>query len=408
MQIIEVTTGRDKKKFHDFPRRLYRNDPNWVCPLDSVIESVFDPSQNHSFRNGVAARWILNDDKGKTIGRVAAFIDKIRSSAQKQPTGGMGFFEVINDREAAFMLFDTAKEWLAKQGMQAMDGPINFGENDNFWGLLIDGFMQQGYGMPYNMNYYKAFFEEYGFRNYFEQYSYHREARNEKGEFTRFPERLWKVAEWVAKKPGYSFRHFEFKNARKYIEDICEIYNSTWLHFKDDFTPIVPDILEESMVKAKAVIDEETVIFIYQNDKPVGFWVLLPDLNQILRYLNGKLDPISMIKFLYHKKTHKMTRLRAVVGGVRHSHQNQGIEAAIFYHLYGVFADKPWYREIELSWVGDYNPRMMASNEALGGIKMKTHCTYRYLIDSNLPFLRFKDEMAEKQKKRDENKEEVK
>ena len=221
----------------------------------------------------VATRWILKDDHGITIGRVAAFIDNVRSAAQKQPTGGMGFFEVIEDKKAAFLLFDTAKEWLSARGMEAMDGPINFGENDNFWGLLIDGFMQQGYGMPYNMKYYRELFESYGFRDYFEQYSYHREARNEKGEFTRFPERLWKVAEWVAKKPGYSFRHFEFSNARKFAEDICEIYNSTWLYLKEDFTPIIPEILEEAMRKAKPVLDEDTIIFMYQNDKPVGFWV---------------------------------------------------------------------------------------------------------------------------------------
>jgi hypothetical protein len=404
MKITEVTTRRHRKDFHDFPRKLYKDDPFWVCPLDSETEALFDPSRNHSFSHGEAVRWLLKNDRDITIGRVAAFIDRIRSSAQSQPTGGLGFLEVINDREAAFKLFDTAKEWLAERGMEAMDGPINFGENDNFWGLLVDGFMQQGYGMPYNMKYYRDFFEAYGFKNYFEQYSYHREARNEKGEFTRFPERLWKVAEWVAKKPGYSFRHFEFSNARKYVDDICEIYNSTWSHFKEDFTPLEPSIVLESMRRAKMVIDEETVIFMYQNDKPVGFWVLIPDLNQILRYLNGRLDPISMIKFLYHKKTRKMTRLRAVVGGVRHSHQNQGIEAAIFYHLYEVFKDKPWYREIELSWVGDYNPRMMASNEALGGIRMKTHFTYRYMINGQRPFMRFVDEMAEKQKIKDQNK----
>jgi hypothetical protein len=404
MQIIEVNSRHDRREFHNFPKKLYRNDPCWVSPLDSEIEGLFDPSKNHTFRHGVATRWILKDGKGKTIGRVAAFIDNIRSAAQNQPTGGMGFFEVIEDREAAFLLFDTARNWLSSRGMEAMDGPVNFGENDNFWGLLVDGFMQQGYGMPYNMKYYRDFFESYGFRNYFEQYSYHREARNEKGEFTRFPDRLWKVAEWVAKKPGYSFRHFEFSNAKKYVDDICEIYNATWSHFKDDFTPLDPVIVLESMTKAKAVIDEETVIFMYQNDKPVGFWVLLPDLNQILKYLNGRLDPVSLVKFLYYKKIHKMSRLRAVVGGVKHSHQNQGIEAAIFYHLYEVFKDKPWYKEIELSWVGDYNPRMMASNEALGGIKMKTHVTYRYMINDKISFMRFKDEMAEKQK----NKEEIK
>jgi hypothetical protein len=402
MQITEVITGSDRKEFHDFPKRLYKNDPFWVSPLDTEIEGLFDPAKNHSFEHGVAVRWILKDNSGKTIGRIAAFIDNVRSAAQKQATGGIGFFEVIEDKEAAFVLFDTAKVWLAAKGMEAMDGPINFGENDNHWGLLVDGFMQQGYGMPYSMRYYREFFEAYGFKNYFEQYSYHREVRNEKGEITRFPERIWKVAEWVVKKPGYSFRHFEFSNARKYINDICEIYNSTWSYFKDDFTPLVPDILEESLRKARPVIDEETVVFIYQNDKPIGFWVLLPDLNQILKYLHGKLDLISMIRFLWHKKNHKMTRLRAVVGGVMHSHQNQGIEAAIFYQLYQVFKNKPWIREIELSWVGDYNSRMMASNVALGGIKMKTHVTYRYLFNVTLPFIRFKDEMAEKQQNREQ------
>ncbi|MCU0462800.1 MAG: hypothetical protein MUF36_12460 [Bacteroidales bacterium] len=404
MQIIEISTKRDRKEFHDLPKRLYINDPFWVCPLDSEIEAIFDPSKNHSFRHGVATRWILRDESGKTTGRIAAFIDNVRSAAQKQPTGGMGFFEVIEDKKAAFLLIDTAKEWLSARGMEAIDGPINFGENDNFWGLLVDGFMQQGYGMPYNMKYYREFFESYGFQNYFEQYSYHREARNQKGEFTLFPERLWKVAEWVAKKPGFTFRHFEFRNARKYIDDICEIYNSTWLYLKEDFTPLVPDILEESMQKARQVLDEETIIFIYQNDKPVGFSVLLPDLNQILKYIHGKLDIISIIKFFYHKKTHKMTRLRAVVGGVKHSHQNQGIEAAIFYHLYEVFSKKPWYKEIELSWVGDYNPRMIASYEAMGAIKMKTHCTFRYLINDKLAFLRYKDEMAAKKRNKEEKK----
>jgi hypothetical protein len=99
-----------------------------------------------------------------------------------------------------------------------------------------------------------------------------------------------------------------------------------------------------------------------------------------------------------------MTRLRAVVGGVKHSHQNQGIEAAIFYHLYEVFSKKPWYKEIELSWVGDYNPRMMSSNEALGGIKVKTHCTFRYMINDKITFMRYKDEMAEKQRIKEEKK----
>jgi hypothetical protein len=104
-----------------------------------------------------------------------------------------------------------------------------------------------------------------------------------------------------------------------------------------------------------------------------------------------------MIKIVYYKLTREMTRMRAIVGGVLRSHQNTGVEAAIFFKLYEVFKRKPWLKELELSWVGDYNPKMLATYEALGAKKAKTHFTYRYLINDNLKFVRYKDEMAEKQ-----------
>src|ERR1035437_1849982 len=170
MKVIEVVTKHDRQDFLDFPKRLYKRDPFWICPLDSGIESVFDSNKNHTFAHGEAIRWILKDSEGNIIGRIAAFVDLIRSAANSQPTGGMGFFEVIENREAAFCLFNTASDWLSDRGMKAMDGPINFGENDNYWGLLVDGYTQQSFGMPYNKKYYKEFFEEYGFKNYFEQY----------------------------------------------------------------------------------------------------------------------------------------------------------------------------------------------------------------------------------------------
>ncbi len=132
----------------------------------------------------------------------------------------MGFFEVIESREAAFMLFDTAREWLSARGMKAMDGPINFGDNDNFWGLLVEGFTQPGFGMPYNKEYYLRYFEEYGFMIYFEQYSYHRDVAS----VVVFPERFRKIAEWISKRPGYTFPHFEYRDCDKFISDMVEIY----------------------------------------------------------------------------------------------------------------------------------------------------------------------------------------
>jgi hypothetical protein len=397
MKVVEVITKQDKKEFIDFPKELYKTDPCWVCQLDSGVESVFDPSKNHNFKHGEAIRWILKDDENHTIGRIAAFIDTVRSSANRQPTGGIGFFEVVENKEAAFSLFKTALDWHASKGIEAIDGPINFGENDNNWGLLVDGFMQQGFGMPYNKKYYQDYFEEFGFKNYFEQYSYHRDVRDPDNKIVRFPERIMKIAEWLSKRPGYSFRHFEFRNKEKYVKDIVEIYNSTWSVFKEDFTPLDPVILEESLENAKLIIDEKLIWFAYFNYKPIAFFVLFPDLNQILKYFNGKMNMWNMIRFIYFKTTHKMTRMRAVVGGVHPTHQNSGVESAIFLQLYKVFKKKPWFKELELSWVGDFNPRMLAIYEALGATKAKTHITFRYMINPKLPFVRFKDERSDKQ-----------
>ena len=396
MRVIEVITKYDNKEFIDFPKRLYSGDPFWICQLDSGIDSIFDTVKNHTFKHGEAIRWILKDDRDNTIGRIAAFIDRVRSAANRQPTGSIGFFEVTENREAAFTLFNKAREWLTERGMEAFDGPVNFGENDNYWGLLVEGFMQQGIGMPYNKKYYRAFFEEYGFKNYFEQYSYHREVRGTSNEIVQFPERIMKIAEWLTKRPGYSFHHFTFRNKEKFEKDIVEIYNSTWSVFKEDFTPLDLAFLEESLKKAKPIIDEELIWFAYYNDKPIAFFVLFPDLNQILKHFNGKLNLWNLMRFAYFKVTHEMTRARAVVGGVHPSYQNSGVESAIFLHLYNMFKKKPWFKELELSWVGDFNPKMIAIYEAIGAKKAKTHITYRYFINDNLPFVRYKDEMAEK------------
>lgn len=394
MKIKEVLTKPDKEEFISFPKKLYRGDPFWICQLDNTIESVFNPGTNHAFEHGEAARWILKDDSNITIGRVAAFIDNVRSAASRQPTGGMGFFEVTENREAAFLLFDTARDWLMDRGMEAMDGPINFGENDNNWGLLADGFMQQGFGMPYHKKYYRSFFEEYGFRKYFEQYSYHRAIRGDDNEIVQFPERIMKIASWLSKRPGYTFRHFEIRNKEKYIKDVADIYNSTWSVFKEDFTPLDHKFLLESFKKAKALIDEELIWFAYFNDKPIAFFILYPDLNQILSHFNGRINAFNLIRFFYYKLTHKMTRLRAIVGGVHPSYQNSGVESAIFLHLYNIFRKKPWLRELELSWVGDFNPRMIAIYEALGAKQAKMHITFRYLMKDKKQFLTYKEEMA--------------
>ena len=140
MKLFKVDNRKIRKEFIDVAKIIYKNNDTWVCPLDNEIDAIFDPEKNVYYKHGEAQRWILKDNNNHLIGRIAAFIDFKTAHIQDQPTGGMGFFECINDKETAFLLFDTAKKWLQEKGMEAMDGPVNFGETDSYWGLLVNGF----------------------------------------------------------------------------------------------------------------------------------------------------------------------------------------------------------------------------------------------------------------------------
>jgi hypothetical protein len=389
MKIIEVNDKNTKKDFLEVSRILYKNDKVWVCPLDREVEARFNPIKNNFLKDGDARRWILVDSSGDLIGRIAAFYNEKKSRETDQPTGGIGFFECINDLAAATVLFDTAKNWLESRGMEAMDGPVNPGENDSFWGCLVKGYTHPGYGMPYNFPYYQELFEEYGFKTYFEQFSYHLDV------VKPFPARFWKIADWVMKKPGFSFRHFTFREQEKFISDIVKIYNQSWSTFKADFTPMNPEPLRETLQEAKMIIDEEIIWFAYHNDEPIAFFVMFPDVNQIIKPFRGKLNLWNMIRFIYFKHTRKINRVRALLAGVVPKFQNSGIESAIFSQYNKVIPPKKKYKEIELSWVGDYNPKMQSLYKAVDAQLAKKHITYRYLFDRNKPFRRFMPELFE-------------
>ena len=159
------------------PVGLYKNDNNWIRPLDDDIEKIFDPKRNKYFKRGNAIRWVLYNSKNKLAGRIAAFYLNDENSENDQTTGGIGFFDCINDQEAANLLFDTSKAWLLKNGMEAMDGPINFGSRETFRECLSEGFFEPNYNMPYNYKYYNTLFENYGFKNYFDQFTFHMDLK---------------------------------------------------------------------------------------------------------------------------------------------------------------------------------------------------------------------------------------
>ncbi len=374
MKVIEVNDKPTQKLFLDVVELIYRDDKEYVRPLDNMVEEVFDPSTNTYFNHGIATRFILID-QDKVIGRIAAFINYKKADGFDQPTGGVGFFECINNSEAAHLLFDTAKDWLKVHNMEAMDGPINFGENDNFWGCLVEGYSQPGFGMQYNPPYYKELFESYGFTTYFEQITNHLDLT------VPFPERFWKIAGWVVKKDGFSFKHFKIKEADKFIDDFETVYNDAW-KFHENFTPIDKKVLKATMMKAKAFMMEDLIWYAYHDNKPIGFLVLFPDVNQILKHFNGKMSLLNKIRFLWMKQRKYMTRARVVILGVVPKFQRSGIESGLFWHLKGSVDRNPHLKELELSWVGDFNPKMRVLQESMGASFGKKHITYRYLFNN--------------------------
>ena len=369
-RLIPVTDKRTRRQFHDVMREIYKNDINFICPPDKIIEGIFTPGENVFFNHGEATRWILLDQNNKLAGRVAAFINRKKAFTFQVPTGGMGFFECVNDYKAAEILFENCRAWLAERGMEAMDGPINFGENDNFWGLLVEGFMPQSFGMNYNPPYYKTFFERYGFTVYFEQ------VTNMLDLTKPFPERFWKIADWVRQKQEYNFRHFSYKETEKFISDFMEIYDDAW-QFHENFTPTDPQAIRLMLAELKSVLVPEFVWFAYHGNEPIAFELMLPDINQLFRYFNGKINWWGKLKVALKGKKRIFTRTRIVIMGVKPKYQKSGIESALFWHMDTVMKKNPQYTEIELSWVGDFNPKMRMLHEAVGGKFSKRHITYR-------------------------------
>ena len=383
MQILKVEDAKSRRDFRDVARMLYKDDPNWVCHLDKDIEAVFDTEQNTYFKHGDAMRWILKDDKAKLIGRIAAFYDSNTRNENDQPTGGCGFFECIDMQEASNMLFDAAKSWLQKQGIQAMDGPINFGETDKYWGLLVDGFTQPAYKISYNPPYYQALFENYGFKVYYKQEGFHLDIK--KG----VPERFRKIAERVIKNPDYSFEHLSFRNIDKYAKDFTTVFNQAWAGFKKDFEPLQLDYVYKFLKDAKVVLEEEFIWYAYHEGEPIGIYLMYPDVNQIFKTFRGKLCLWNKLRLVYKVKTGKMTRARGVLMGLTPKYQGKGIEVGFIYHIENALKQKPQYTELEFSWVGDFNPPMRKIWLAVGAKAAKHYITYRYMFDRNAPYQRY-------------------
>jgi hypothetical protein len=391
MQLIEVTTPQLANDFIRVNAEINRMDPNYIHPLEKDINDVFDQKKNKAFRFGEAIRWILKDNNGKLIGRIAAFTNKkYKNKGDDGPVGGIGFFDCINDQAAADMLFDVAKHWLLQRGMEAMDGPINFGERDRWWGLLVKGFEPPVYCLNYNQPYYQSLFENYGFKNYFNQICFGMKAN------VRLEEKFYNRHAECASDPNFSSAYLKKNQLEKFAKDFTIVYNKAWAGH-GGLKQLEEKVVLKMFQSMKPVMDERINWFVYYKGEPVAIWINLPDLNQWFKYLKGKFSLWHKLKFLWIKKNVPNKKFTGLVFGVVPEFQGKGVDSYIIVEgcrviqnltiKNGVYnAGKPIYDDYEMQWIGEFNPKMINVAEAIAGNRSRILTTYRYLFDRTKEF----------------------
>lgn len=380
--IIKVCDKHASNLFLDTPRFIYRNDANWIPHLRQDIIKIFDPKQNKLLKDGKAERWVILDKDKNPIGRIAAFVNTKTSYTYEQPTGGVGFFESIDDQDVANMLLDRARTWLQENGMEAMDGPINFGDKNQYWGLLIQNFESpNSYGMNYNPPYYRALFENYGFQTYFEQYVYSRPLRQ------AVEEVFVRKANIVMTRNKVRISDCSGKSTEEIAKDFRTVYNGAW-GGHHNFKEMTESAALKVAMSLKPIMDPEIIIFAYHDDEPIGFYVNIPELNEIFCHVDGNLNWIGKLKFLYHKKKKTPRTMVGIVFGVVTEWQGKGIEGAMIYWFGQEKVPHLKYENTILTWIGDFNPKMIRVATNLGTELYRTYITYRYLFDREKEFER--------------------
>ncbi|SDC03460.1 hypothetical protein [Niabella drilacis] len=391
MKLEEVITTAQIKAFLAVNVRIHQGDPNYIRPLDKDVEDVFDPAKNKAFRFGETIRWILKDDQGALIGRIAAFVNKkYKTKGDDGPVGGVGFFDCINDQEAANLLLDTARKWLEQRGMTAMDGPINFGERDKWWGLLTEGFEPPLYCMNYNPSYYKTLFETYGFKPFFYQACF---ALNV-GE--RIQEKFYERHAALSRDPNYTSENIKKNDLDKYARDFTIVYNKAWAGH-GGLKQMEEKVARKMFQSMKAVLDERICWLIYYKKEPIGIWLNLPDLNQWFKHLDGRFGLLDKLKFLWYKRTKPCNKFVGLVFGIVPEFQGKGADAYMIIEGCKLIQNltikngeyiigTPIYDRYEMQWIGEFNPKMINVAESLGTYKSRRLTTYRYNFDREKEF----------------------
>ena len=365
MNIMEVSSSRQLKQFIDLPYTLYKNDPVWVPPLRSEIFGQFNRKKNPSLDHLEYALFLLEDNE-RVIGRIAAFTDTIALELWKEPIGLFGYFECIDNEECSSKLLDAARSWLISKGMKFMRGPWSFVSQE--WGLVIEGFTPSPTVMaPYNPEFYIKHIASYGLEKIKDLLVYYISVR----EGYEIPERILTLTNDVAARYGIKTRQVNMKDYDNEVARIIELSNVSLID-NWGYTSVTKEEAEAIAHDLKPIIHANGVIFAEdKNGRAVGFAITIPDVNTLLKGMNGSLLPFGWIKLLTGLSKLRNYRLFAL--GVIPEYHGKGIDSLLYRALYESLYTPETF--LEINYVLEDNAPM---NNAI--IKLNAKPLRRYRI----------------------------
>lgn len=366
IQIKKVSSSKDLKAFIMLPFRLYKDDPNWVPNLISDDKKHLSPRHNPFFLHSEAELYLALKD-GRVVGRISAHTNTRHNLTHKDKAGFFGFFECENDPEIAKELLDTAIRWNKTKGRDKIYGPFNFTINDEC-GLLIDGFDTPPMIMnTHSLPYYQKLLEAQGFSKAMDMYAYLSER-------AEMPERIERIAAAIEKRTGVKIRSLsaDKKQRAEDIKTIFKIYAKAW-EANWGNVPMTQEELEHLTKQLLPLADPKLVLIAEQDNEPVGFSLAMPNFNEVLKVMHGRINPITMIKAMIAQK--KISSARVITMGVIDGYRQRGIDTLFYYYSYKYGLPKGLTKG-EFSWVLENNTMMLRVAEMLDAVKYKTYRIY--------------------------------
>ncbi|MCM8711145.1 hypothetical protein M2651_08900 [Clostridium sp. SYSU_GA19001] len=368
IEIIEIKDKAELKKFIELSWFIYKNDKFWVPPLKRDLLNTLLGKDNPLFMSGEHAFFMayLN---GEAAGRICVGINKNLNEKKNVKEGYITLFESIENKEVAFALFDKAIEWLRGRRQKLVKGPISPTNGDDYKGLLIKGFDGSPVLMnSYNPEYYINFFEDYGFVKHLDLYAYYHNLH------TINMDRYSKIADYAMKKYNFTVDEINLKDMDKEMEDIKKVLDISMPEEWEELIPPTKEEIRAEGAKLKPMADKNLIVIARSEGKPIGFGIALPDYNQVLKKMDGKLLPFGFLKFLWYRK--KIDWFRVFVLFVIPEFRKKAVSGTMLNKLY-INGIKNGYNYAEGSTIGETNIAMRTDIEKLGAINYRTYRIYK-------------------------------